>query len=440
LAAAAGRERRTIVTSRKMTRRRFLSGASAAIAAPYVMPATALGADDRPPPGERIVMGAIGLGGRCLGQQVLHNFLAEPEVQMVAVCDVQSQRREAGQAVVNGHYGNQDCATYRDLRELLARPDIDAVLIATGDRWHALASVLAAKAGKDVYCEKPMSLTIAEGRAVADTMRIWARVYQGGTQRRSVPKFLYAADVARSGRLGRLRTVYGYTPAFVRYIGTLQSRPRQPEPPPEVVDWDLWLGSCPWRPYNAEYVAGLGGWSHIPDLGGGGITDWGTHQADLAQYANDAELSSPVKYEQLSGDEVAAEYANGVRLVFRAGLPPGSCLMARFEGTEGWISVDDNLGLEADPPSLLGPYKPGERGTYEKASNHIQDFLKCIRTRKQPVCHAEVAHRATTACHIANICVSLGRPLTWDPAAEAFVGDDTANRMRSRALRQPWRF
>jgi predicted dehydrogenase len=299
---------------------------------------------------------------------------------------------------------------------------------------------LAAKAGKDVYSEKPMSLTIAEGRAVADTMRTHARVYQGGTQRRSVSKFLYAANAARSGKLGRLQTIYAYTPGFVRNIGAFQARPAVPEPPREIVDWNLWLGAAPWRPYNSAYVGGLGGWSHVPDLGGGGITDWGTHQADLAQYANDAETSSPVKYEQLSHVEVAAEYANGVKLVFQEGLPSGSCLMVRFEGTEGWITVDDNLGLEADPPSLLGPYKAGERGTYEKATNHIQNFLECIKMRREPVCNAEVAHRATTACHAANICLRLGRPLTWDPAKEEFVGDEVANRMRSRALREPWRF
>ncbi len=426
--------------SRKSTRRRLLGGLSAAIAAPWVIASIALGREGRPAAGERIVMGAIGLGGRAIGQQVLPNFLAEPEVQVVAVCDVQRQRREAGQAVVNDAYGNRDCTTFRDLRDLLARPDIDAVYIATGDRWHALASVLAAKAGKDVYCEKPMALEIAESRAVADAMRTLGRVYQGGTQRRSVPKFFYAADAARSGKLGRLHTVYGYTPGFISNIGAFQARPPQPEPPRDEVDWDLWLGPPAWRPYNADYIGGLGGWSHIPDLGGGGITDWGTHQADLAQYANDAEMSSPVRYEQTSPNEVAAIYANGVRLVFHAGIPDGACLMARFEGTEGWISVDDNLGFDTDRPSLLGPYKPRERSAFEKAANHIQDFLKCVRTRRQPVCNAEVAHRATTACHAANICVCLGRPLQWDPANEEFVGDDAANRMRSRGLREPWRF
>jgi len=427
------------MTSRKFTRRRFLGRAGAAIAAPHVIASTALGGQDRAPASERIGMGAIGIGSRCIGQGVMQNFLSEPDVQMIAVCDVQSKRREAGQAVVNGAYGNKDCAAHRDLRELLARQDIDAVLIATGDRWHALASVLAARAGKDVYCEKPMTLSIGEGRAVADTMRILARVYQGGTQRRSVPKFIYAAEAARSGKLGRLQTIYAYTPGFVRSIGAFQSRQPEPEPPREVVDWDLWLGPVAWRPFHSAYIAGLGGWSHVPDLGGGGITDWGSHQVDLAQYANDSEQSSPVEYEQQGNDEVVAKYANGVKLVFRAGIPAGACLMARFEGTQGWISVDDNLGLDADPPSLLGPFQRKERSSFDKASNHIQDFLRCVRTRTQPVCNAEVAHRATTACHAANICLCLGRPLRWDPAKEEFVSDEMANRMRSRAPREPWR-
>jgi len=420
-----------------MTRRRFLGTSALAMAAPYAITSAALGRQGQAPASERVVMGSIGLGAR--GMHVMGAFLANPDVQMLAVCDVQSTRRVAAQAAVNQRYGNAGCAAYRNLRELLACDAIDAVLIATGDRWHALASILAARAGKDVYCEKPMTLTIAEGRAVADTMRAHARVYQGGTQRRSEPRFAFAAEVARSGKLGRLHTVYAYTPGFLRDVGAFQARPAEPEPPQEVVDWDLWLGPPAWRPYNSGYIVGLGGWSYIPDLGGGGVTDWGTHQADLTQFANDAEMTSPVEYEQVAPNEVAAKYANGVRLVFHEGLPPGSCLMARFEGTEGWISVDDMLGLDGDPPSVLGPYKARQKGDVEKPSNHIENFVECIRTRKQPVCNAEVAHRATTACHAANICLRLGRPLKWDPAQEAFVGDEMANRMRGRAAREPWR-
>jgi predicted dehydrogenase len=419
------------------TRRRFLGGTVAVFAAPHVISSTALGTQTQLPPSQRIVMGAVGLGAR--GRHVMDSFLANRDVQMVAVCDVQNERRQAGQAAVNQKYDATDCAAYRDFRDLLAHDDIDAVMIATGDRWHALASVMAAKAGKDVYCEKPMSLTIAESRAVADTMRRHARVYQGGTQRRTEPRFAYAAEVARTGKLGRLETIRAYTPGFLRNIGAFQTRPSEPEPLREVVDWDLWLGPTAWRPYSSGYIGGLGGWSNIPDLGGGGVTDWGTHQADLSQYANDAELTSPVEYEQLSPGEVAAEYANGVKLIFHEGLPAGTCLMARFEGTEGWICVDDNLGMEGDPPSVLGPYKARQRGTYEKPTNHIQNFLECVSSRKQPVCNAEVAHRATTACHAANICLCLGRPLKWDPTREVFIGDELANRMCRRALRQPWR-
>jgi predicted dehydrogenase len=419
-----------------MTRRRFLAGSTVAAAAPFVVTSAALGSEDRPPASERIVMGAIGLGGRAMGQGLMRSFLAESEVQMVAVCDVQAQRRESAKGAVNGKYGTSDCTAYRDLRDLLARKDIDAVMIATGDRWHALASIMAARAGKDVYCEKPMSLTIAEGRAVADTMRRHARVYQCGTQRRSDPRYAYAVEVARSGKLGRLQAVYAYTPGFVPNLGAFQPRPPQPEPDREIVDWDLWLGPVPWRPYNSAYIGGLGGWSHVPDLGGGGITDWGAHQADLAQAANNSEMSGPVECEQTKPGQVVTTYANGVKLVFQEGLG-GDVLKARFEGTEGWIVVGDNTNLVSDPSSLAGDYT-GSRQRGQPAGNHIQVFLKCIRSRKQPVCNAEVAHRATTACHIANLCVCLRRPLKWDPAIEAFVDDDVANRMRSRAAREPW--
>ena len=305
-----------------LTRRELLRISASNLVALTVVASSVLGKGSATAPSERITMGVIGVGGR--GNDVMQNFMAESDVQVVAVCDVQAGRRSAAKDAVDEKNGNEDCAAYRDLRELLAREDIDAVFIATGDRWHALASVMAAKAGKDVYCEKPMSLTIAEGRAVADTMRPMRRVYQGGTQRRSVPRFAYAPTTARSGKLGRLQTIYAYTPGFVRNIGVFQARPPEPEPPREIVDWDLWLGPTH-GVLTIPLTSGSGcGWSHVPDLGGGGITDWGTHQADLAQYANDAEMSSPVEYEQLSPNEVAAKYANGVKLVFHEGFRPAA--------------------------------------------------------------------------------------------------------------------
>ena len=424
------------MTNRRMTRRGFLK-ATAVVGAPWVIRSSALGKDGAAAPSERIAMGVIGIGAR--GSNVMRCFLWDREVQVLAVCDVQAGRRRNAKGAVDGQYGHADCKAYRDLRELLAREDIDAVLIATGDRWHALASVLAAKAGKDVYCEKPMSLTIAEGRAVAETMRRHARVYQCGTQRRNDLRFAFAAQLAREGNLGRLHTVHAYTPSFVRNIGAFAARPAEPPPPREDVDWGLWLGPVAWRAYNCSFIGGLGGWSHVPDLGGGGITDWGTHQADLAAFANDAEATSPVEYEQSGRGEVAAKYANGVRLVFHEGLLPGTCLAIRFEGTDGWVFADDNRGLSADPPSLLGLYKAALLRGEQRPTHHVRQFLECVRTRRRPVCNAEVAHRATTACHAANLCLCLGRPLKWDPAKEAFIGDEDADRMRSRALREPWR-
>jgi predicted dehydrogenase len=419
-----------------MARRRFLGGSVAAIASPYIIKSTALGGEGQPAAGDRIALGAIGIGSR--GNRVMESFLANPGFQVVAICDPQANRCSAAQNKVNGTYRGTGCVAYRDLRELLARKDIDAVMVATGDRWHATASILAAKAGKDVYCEKPMSLTIAEGRAVADAMRRYGRVYQCGTQRRNDPRFAHAAEAAKTGKLGRFQTVHAYTPGFVRNVGAFWARPAEPAPPRDVVDWDLWLGPPAWREYNKGYVGGLGGWSHVPDLGGGGITDWGTHQADLALFANDAEGTSPTSYESPNPKQVVCTYANGVKLVFNEGIPGGACLMARFEGSDGWISVDDNHGVEGNLPAALGPYQQKQRGSELRPANHIKQFLECIRSRKQPACNAEVAHRATTACHAANICLRVGRPLKWDPVKEEFPGDEQANALRGRPAREPW--
>ena len=424
------------MNAHRITRRGFLKAVAAA-GAPCVIPSSALGTGGAVAPSERITMGVIGVGGR--GRYVMNCFLREGDVRILGVCDVQAGRRRAAKGSVDGKYGNRDCKAYRDLRELLVREDIDAVLIATGDRWHALASTLAMQAGKDVYCEKPMSLTIAEGRAVAHTARRHARVYQCGTQRRNDRRFAFAAGAARSGKLGRLHTIHAYTPGFVRNIGDFAARRPEAEPSRQTVDWDLWLGPVAWRPYNSRYIGGLGGWSHVPDLGGGGITDWGTHQADLAAFANDAEGTSPVEYEQLGRKQVAASYANGVKLIFHEGLLPGTCLAIRFEGTKGWTFADDNRPLAADPPSLLRLYKAGLISGEQRPTNHIREFLECVKTRRRCACHAEVAHRATTACHIANICLCLRRPLKWDPTREGFVGDEDADRMRTRAMREPWR-
>jgi predicted dehydrogenase len=412
-------------------RRQFLHSALTSVggtlALPSLIPPSALGRNGEVSPSDRIVMGCIGLGGR--GRGVLSSFMDSKEVQMVAVCDVSGERREAGQAQVDKKYGHSDCRGYRDLRELLARPDIDALLIATGDNWHALASVLAARAGKDMYCEKPMSVTIAEGRAVVETVRRFARVYQCGTQRRSVGRFRFAVDLARNGKLGPLKTLIAEKAPMAEEFHE-RSLPPEPEPPKDVFDWDLWLGPAQWRPYNKQYPT-RGFWSAHLDFSGGAINEWGSHTVDLCQFAKGADGTGPVEFEPWEGS-VVAHYADGVKLVFEKGKWP---LHVKFIGATGSVYVDDDGNLECDPPSLREARDFGRGYPHD---DHVRNFLECVRTRQQPTSYAETAHRSNSVCQIANICRRLGRPLKWDPAKEEFVGDDQANRLRSRAQREPW--
>jgi len=395
-------------------------------------------------PSERITLGVIGIGPRC--RHVLGAMLAEPDMQCVVICDVQASRREAGKAMVDAHYGNKDCVTVRDFREVLARPDIDAVLIATGDHWHALASILAAKAGKDVYSEKPCAMTIADCQVLDETMRRYARVFQAGTQRRSIGNFQLAVQLARSGKLGKLRTLHAsvYRPK-VRYDWL----PEEPLPPKDEVDWDLWLGPAPWRPYNHEYVAGR--WrSHFDFDSGGTLLDWGAHTVDLCQWANNADDTMPVEYEP-SPDRITARYANGVTLIldyldtpfgerrphYRTEL--GTCPV-RFEGDEGWVETGDSGGLEVHPASLRSELRLlAKQRAGTDAGSHGRNFLDCIRTRALTAANSSVMRHSHIACHAAAAAWMLNRKITFDPVREMFVGDDEANRMRSRAWREPWR-
>ncbi|MBN2476356.1 MAG: Gfo/Idh/MocA family oxidoreductase [Pirellulales bacterium] len=417
------------MSNSRITRRGFLRGAGAALAAPYVITSHALGLQGRPAPSGRIAMGAIGLGGR--GRHDLSALMANDDVQMLAVCDVKRDARSAVKRMVDAKYGNADCQTYLDLRELLARDDIDAVLVATGDNWHTTAAILAAKAGKDMYCEKPMSVSVTEGRALCDAMQRYGTIFQCGTQRRSVPRFRYAVELAQSGKLGELKTLYAEKapPEWFEYH-PYASLPPEPEPPKDVIDWDMWLGPAAWRPYNATYLTRRF-WMANFDFSGGMLTEWGSHTADLCQWANNADDTTPVEFELAEGT-VVAHYANGVKLVFEDGKWP---LHVRFVGTEGMIYVDDDGNIEAEPKSLLADRKFGKG--YPQA-NHVRDFLDCFKSRRQPVAPAEGAHRANSTCQVANICLQLGRKLTYDPKAERFVGDATADRMLARTMREPW--
>ena len=436
----------TYTTKSGLSRRRFLQRAAAAgglVAAPYAITSAALGAPSRSPASERIVMGGIGLGGRGGGD--LRWLLGEQDVQFVAVCDVKGQRRQAAKQAVDAKYGSSDCAAYRDFRELLAeRADVDAVLIATGDRWHALASILAMKAGKDVYCEKPGTLTVAEGRALVETARRYDQVFQTGTQRLSEANFVFPTELARRGMLGDLHTVRAHLWPRVQDAASNDLLPAEPEPPKEELDWDMWLGPVPWRPYNRAYLGGCGAWGIYWDLAAG-VAGWGSHTIIQCQMAASAEYTSPVEYvypHNSSGDGMVARFANGVKLVLQFEGWRGSCGV-RFEGSEAWASVADGYSRpDLSSPDLLAEYG---RVVSEYAArcgrpmNHLRDFLSCVRSRRPTVANPEVMHRSMTTNHAINICLALKRDLRWDPEKEEFINDPQANRFLSRALREPWR-
>ena len=433
----------------KLTRRRFLARgamAASAIALPFYVPASSLGRDGVVAPSERIVMGAIGLGGRGSGD--LGWMLGESDVRFVAVCDVRRASREGAKNAVDGKYGNKDCAAYRDMRELLAeRTDIDAVLIATGDRWHAPASVMAMRAGKDVYCEKPACLTMAQGQMVVETARRYGRVYQTGAQRLSEAHHVFAIEMARTGQLGQIHTAY----ADIRWRDGMRHDwlPTQPEPPKDEVDWDAWLGPCPWRPYNEGYVNG-GGWYHFYDFATD-VAMWGAHTVVQALAGLDMTNVSFIEFDYEGPDvSMMTRLSNGVKLVlYRAGGSVwdkceywhGSC-GERFDGPEGWVAAADGYSKpDVSSPTLLSKYREvlaEYTARTRRPMNHVRDFFDCVRSRRLTVASPEVMYRAMSICLAADICEQLRRNLKFDLLKSEFVGDAEANRMRSRAMRAPW--
>jgi len=429
-----------------LSRRRFLStaaGAGTLTAAPFLVPASVLGAGGAVPPSEKIIVGAIGIRGR--GMHDLRWLIGSDQVHFVAICDLQKKQRIAVKNHVDNHYGSQDCAMYPEINEFLAeRTDIDAVLIATGDRWHALASILAMRAGKDVYTEKPSCMTIAEGRAVVETARRYGRVYQTGTQRVSEPNHVFCIEMARSGRLGEIHTAYAHIAPWDAAEMRHDWLPAEEQPPKEDVDWDAWLGPCPWRPYNPRYVSG--GWRGFYDFHTSCIGEWGAHTFAQAQAGLGCSKLSPVKYEYVpndSGDGMITHFENGVRMILSRGNKywHGSC-GERFDGTEGWAAAADRYSQpDVSSPALLGEFKRviGEYvARTGRSLDHMQNFIDCVRSREQTVANPEVMHHSMTTVHAANICMWLKRDLTFDPATERFVNDDEANTLISRAMREPY--
>ncbi len=419
-----------------LSRRRFLKAAAisgAIAAAPQWIPSSALGKDGAVAPSDRVLLGGIGIGGR--GSYVLGCFLDEPGVQFTSICDVRADRREGVKKMIDERYGNQNCVMYRDFREFLDKSGVDAVLITTGSNWHCLLSIYAAKAGKDVYCEKPCTKNIAESVALADVFRRTGRVFQGGMQRRNLPHMEFAVELAHTGKLGKLTTVYAHPAGLATYSsGWVEA---QPEPPKDQVDWDMFLGTAAWRPYNQGLMNS--GFEKGGGMVGGGNLEWGSHCIDLCQWANKADDTAPVEYFPLAKDGTAsALYANGVKLVLRndGWLPLGSCPV-RFEGETGWVETGDTAKMIFSSPALLAGKKVTEIAGYP-ANPHVRDFLNCVKTRGKPRANYQVACQSHIACHASNIAIFLNRTLKYDPVKNEFLGDDEANRLRGEAMREPW--
>ena len=442
------------------TRRGFLRGAAASVAAPYVLPGSVFGANA---PSNRITMGCIGVGG--MGTNDMMGFLNNDDVQMLAVCDPETGSngynhwynkggwlgREPAIERVNKHYAKKQrsgtfkgCDGYVDFRELLARTDIDAVMIAPPDHWHAIPAIAAAKLGKDIYCEKPLTLTVAEGRAIVRAVESRNVIFQTGTHHRSADTHLrHVCEMIRNGRIGKVKRVISHIGANNR---TSSAKKGDSMPIPEGFDYDMWLGPAPRAPYHRDRTHYT--FRFILDHSGGQTTNLGVHALDVVQWALGTDRSGPIEFEDLGAEFPAdglfdtatkvhfrAKYASGTELICETGTD--GCI-ARFEGTEGWIETNYN-SFKTSPASLKDTViGPDEIHLY-KSNDHKRNFLDCIKTRKETITPAQVGHRSTSLCLLANIAMLLKRKIRWNPDTERIIGDEQASRMLSKPMRAPWR-
>lgn len=424
-----------------LTRRTFLA-ASAALAAPYIVPGRAFGLDGATPPSDRITIGFIGLGKMAKGH--VDAFLADKAVQIVALCDVERTRLDTQQQKVNDFYARRDdtgayagCEIFGDFRELCARPGIDAVVIATPNHWHALNAVEAARNGKDIYLEKPLARTIGEGEAIVNAVRRYGRILQVGSQQRSDSAFRFACELVRNGRIGKVQRIH------VNIGGPPEEDYLPAEETPDGLDWDMWLGPCQWRPYSSilappESYAGWPRWRYYRPYAGGNMTDFGAHHFDIAQWGIGRDGSAPVEIIPPDGKEhttLTYKYDDGITM-YHGGAEDKAAV--QWFGEDGWVSVNRGQYINAEPAHLLKEkIGPNEIRLYE-SNNHKDNWLEAIRTRKGPICTAEIGQSTAIVCHIGNIAYWLKRPLKWDPSKREFMNDPEANRLLMRPMRAPW--
>ncbi len=432
----------------KITRRDLLrrTGAAAAgvIGFPYVVSSSVLGKDGAVAPSERVTIGCVGVGPR--GRGVMMEALQRPEAEVVALCDVKKSALATADGAREYASHKKGCAMYRDFRELIARPDIDAVFIASTDHWHVLHALAAVRAGKDIYVEKPLGLSLQQVQVLREAVQLYDRRFQFGTQQRSMPQFRQACELVLNDRIGKLQTIQvSAPPGFPEF-------PKEPTypitDPPDDIDYEMWLGPAPWAPYTPKRVVNPH-WFHISDYALGYIAGWGIHHVDIAQWGNGTELTGPVEIEG-SGIfptedalcdtafnwDLSYRYSNGVRMNFTSdGLsqPHG----VRFVGAEGWVHVDRQR-LDAEPKSLLKETIGPNEIHLPVSTHHQGNLLEAVKTRGPTISPIEVAVRSDTICHLGDIAMRLGRRLKWDPEKELFVNDDEANSKLKRAMRSPW--
>lgn len=431
------------MTTSRMNRRTFLGrGAGIAgtvLAVPSVIPSTALGRDGAVAPSEKITVGFIGTGSHGVHRN-LRTYLRQSDAQVLSVCDVDGSRMKEAKQEVDKTYKNSDCETTRDFRDILARDDIDAVMISTPDHWHVLMSVMAVKAGKDVQCEKP-TLTIDEGKILVKTVRQHEKVFQTSTEDRSLSVYHKMAELVRNGRIGNLKRIEVILPKQPSRPGDTTVKPV-----PADFDWDMWLGPAPEAPYTPDGVHFNFRW--IWAYSGGIICDWGTHLFDTAQWANDTERSGPVEidgkgtfwesglYNTVKDYDVTYKYGNGVVMTCKPGTPS-----IKFIGTDGYIGNHgwNSQRLQVSSDDVLRPLTEADpvRLFTEPAGEH-RNFLDCVKSRQDPYFPVDIGHRVSTVCHLANISIKLGRKLQWDPDQERFPDDPQATAMMSREMRDPW--
>ena len=425
---------------------------------PCIIPSKVLGTNGAVPPSERVAMGFIGVGS--MGGGHLRTFMGYDDVQAVAASDLRKIFRDRAVERAQQRYGGKGFKTYRDFRELLARDDIDAVTVVVPDHWHALIGIEAARNGKDMYYEKPLAMSVTDGKAVREAVNRYGVVFQFGAQQRSDEKFRFACELARNGKLGKLHTIMVSSYGSI----TCPNQPTQPAPDKDEFDYDTWLGPAQWAPYTYERCASramgtAGMWTHIHDYSLGGLGGaWGIHHVDIAQWGNGTDDTGPVEIEGtgvIPADgladtpiewEVEHTYANGVKMIhastriaakrtkqFAVRKGPGIL----FIGTEGWVLVGRDY-LAAEPKSLLTATLGPHALPLPVSNNHRRNFLECVKTRRKTICPVGSAVRSDTICHLDDIAIRLGRKLKWDPQKEQFINDETANRLLTRPMRSPW--